>query len=141
MNAHENARLTPRRRQKLVTRLDAAEPLEVIPRRLDISLRTAVGALLVVVLLLLASVGTVSAECACLRLRIFSPEERQQLETQLGVNWWKTMGLIPGPQTPSDWVERPAGDSSIVVFSPQQFWDPRTCAHRRHHRPAQATDE
>jgi len=38
------------------------------------------------------------------------------------------MGLIPGPQTPADWVERPAGDSSIAVFSPQQFWDPRGCA-------------
>jgi hypothetical protein len=38
------------------------------------------------------------------------------------------MGLIPGPQTAADWVERPAGDSSITVFSPQQFWDPRACA-------------
>jgi hypothetical protein len=27
-------------------------------------------------------------------------QERQQLETQSGVNWWKAMGLIPGPQTP-----------------------------------------
>jgi hypothetical protein len=81
-----------------------------------------------VVLLLLASVGPASAECACLPLRTFTPEERQQLETQYGVNWWMAMGLIPGPQIPGDWVERPAGDSSITVFSPQQFWDPRACA-------------
>jgi hypothetical protein len=83
---------------------------------------------LVVVLILLASVGTASAECACLPLRTFSHEERQQFETQYGVNWWKAMGLLPGPQTPGDWVDRPAGDSSITVFSPQQFWDPRACA-------------
>jgi hypothetical protein len=80
-----------------------------------------------VVVLLLASIGTASAECASLPLRTFTPAERQQFETQYGVNWWKAMGLIPGPQTPSDWVERPAGDSSIIVFSPQQFWDPRAC--------------
>jgi hypothetical protein len=78
-------------------------------------------------MLIFASVGTASAECACVRLRIFSPEERQQFETQYGVNWWKTMGLIPGPETGGDWVERPAGDSSITVFSPQQFWDLRAC--------------
>lgn len=83
---------------------------------------------LIAVLLLFVSVVTPSAECARLRLRTFSPEERQQLETQYGVNWWRTMGLIPGPQTPGDWVERPAGDSSITIFSPQQFWDPRACA-------------
>jgi hypothetical protein len=41
-----------------------------------------------------------------------------------------TIGLIPGPQTQADWVERPAGDSSVIVFSPQQFWDPRTCASK-----------
>jgi hypothetical protein len=81
-----------------------------------------------VALLLGTSVVTAFAECACLRLRTFTPEERQQFETQQGVNWWKAMGLIPGPQTPADWVERPAGDSSITVFSPQQFWDPRACA-------------
>jgi hypothetical protein len=80
------------------------------------------------VLLLFVSVGTASAECARLRLRTFSPEERQQLETQYGVNWWRTMGLIPGPQTPGDWAERPAGDSVITIFSPQQLWDPRACA-------------
>jgi hypothetical protein len=78
--------------------------------------------------LLFTSVATASAERACLPLRTFTPEERQQFETQYGVNWWKAMGLIPGPQTPADWVERPAGDSSIAVFSPQQFWDPRGCA-------------
>ena len=85
------------------------------------------GASLIVVLLLLASVGTASAECSCLPLRTFTPEERQQFETQYGVNWWRAMGLIPGPQSPADWVERPAGESSITVFSPQQFWDPRAC--------------
>jgi hypothetical protein len=37
---------------------------------------------LAVVLLLLASVGTASTDSACPRLRIFSPEERQQFETQ-----------------------------------------------------------
>jgi hypothetical protein len=79
-------------------------------------------------LLLITSVATASAECACLPLRTFTPEERQQFETQYGVDWWKTMGLIPGPQTPADWVERPGAESSITVFSPQQFWDPRACA-------------
>jgi hypothetical protein len=81
-------------------------------------------------LLLLASVGTASAESACPRLRTFSPEERQQFETQYGVNWWKTMGLIPGPETPADYVDRPAGDSSITVFIPHQFWDLRACANQ-----------
>jgi hypothetical protein len=76
----------------------------------------------------LASAAQASAECASLPLRPFSPEERQQFETQYGVNWWNTMGLIPGPLSPGDWVERPAGDSSITVFSPQQYWDPRACA-------------
>ena len=80
-----------------------------------------------VVMLLLASLGTASAEAACPRLRTFSPEERQQFETQYGVNWWKTLGLTPGPQTAADWVERPAGDSSITVFIPQQFWEFGTC--------------
>jgi hypothetical protein len=83
---------------------------------------------LLVALLLGTSVATAFAECACLPLRTFTPEERQQFETQHGVNWWKAMGLIPGPQTAADWVERPAGDSFITVFSPQQFWDPRACA-------------
>jgi hypothetical protein len=83
-----------------------------------------------VVLLLLASVVTTSAESACPRLRTFSPEQRQQFETQYGVNWWKTMGLIPGPETAADYVDRPAGDSSITVFIPQQFWDLRACANK-----------
>ena len=81
-----------------------------------------------VVVLLLTSVGTASAECSCLPLRTFTPEERQQFETQYGVNWWRAMGLIPGPQSPADWVERPDGDSSIAFFSQQQFWDHRACA-------------
>ena len=85
---------------------------------------------LALVLLLLTSVGTASAESACPRLRTFSPEERQQFETQYGVQWWKTMGLIPGPETPGDYVDRPAGDSSITVFIPQQFWDLRACANK-----------
>ena len=33
---------------------------------------------LLVVLLLLAPFGTASAECSCVRLRTFTPEERQQ---------------------------------------------------------------
>ncbi len=58
-----------------------------------------------------ASLGPASADGACLPLRTFTPEERQQFETQYGVNWWMAMGLIPGPQSAGDWVERPAGDS------------------------------
>jgi hypothetical protein len=81
-----------------------------------------------VVLLVLASVVAVSAVSACPRLRTFSPEERQQFETQYGVNWWRSMGLIPGPETPADYADRPAGDSSITVFIPRQFWDLRACA-------------
>jgi hypothetical protein len=81
-----------------------------------------------VALLLLASVLPTSAE-SCPRLRTFSPEERQQFETQYGVNWWKTMGLIPGPETAADYVVRPAGDSSTTVFIPQSFWDLRACAN------------
>ena len=81
-----------------------------------------------VVVLLLGSVNTMAAEFGCLPLRTFTPEERAQFETPYGPNWWRTMGFIPGPSTPGDWVERPAGDSSITVFSPQQFWDPRACA-------------
>jgi hypothetical protein len=79
------------------------------------------------VLILLAPL-TASAECGSLPLRTFTVEERQQLETQHGVNWWRAMGLIPGPQTAADYVERPFGDSSITVYIPQQFWDPRGCA-------------
>ena len=91
-------------------------------------MRLAGRASLIAVLLLVESVGTASAECARLPLRTFSPEERQQFETQYGVNWWKAIGLLPGPETAGDWVERPAGDSSITLFSPKQFWDPRACA-------------
>ena len=83
---------------------------------------------LAVVVLLFTLVGTASTAAGCPRLRTFSPEERQQLETQYGVNWWKALGLTPGPQTAADWVERPAGDSPITVLIPQQFWDFRTCA-------------
>jgi hypothetical protein len=90
-------------------------------------LRLARRASLVVVLLLLASAGAASAECACPPLRTFTPQEREQFESQLGMEWWKTMGLIPGPVQPGDWVERPWGDSSIHVYMPQQFWDPRAC--------------
>ena len=80
-----------------------------------------------VVVLLLASVSTVSGERGCITLRTFTAEERQRFETQYGVNWWKAMGLIPGPEPPGDWVQRPAGDNIITVFSPQQFWDLRAC--------------
>jgi len=41
MNVHHNARLTPRRRQELVMRLEAGEPLKRVARALDISPRTA----------------------------------------------------------------------------------------------------
>jgi hypothetical protein len=40
------------------------------------------------------------------------------------------MGLIPGPETPADYVDRAAGDSSTTVFIPQQFWDLRACANQ-----------
>jgi hypothetical protein len=71
---------------------------------------------------------TASAECGSLPRRTFTPEERQQFETQHGVNWWRAVGLVPGPQTAGDYVERPFGDSFITVYVPQQFWDPRGCA-------------
>ena len=41
MNVHKNARLTLRRRQELVTRLEAGEPLKRAARGLDISVPTA----------------------------------------------------------------------------------------------------
>jgi hypothetical protein len=72
-----------------------------------------------------------AADCASLPLRTFTPEQRQQLETQYGVNWWKAMGLIPGPETAADYVDRPAGDSIVTVYMPQQFRDPRGCATGR----------
>jgi hypothetical protein len=71
------------------------------------------------------SVGTASAECAALRLRTFTSAERAHLETQYGPNWWQALGLIPGPSTPADYVNRPFGDSFTTVYSPQQFWDPQ----------------
>jgi hypothetical protein len=85
---------------------------------------------IVALVLLAASVAPVQAfaECACLPLRTFTPEERQQFETQYGIDWWKVMGLIPGPSQPGDWVERWWGDSSRTFYVPQQFWDPRGCA-------------
>jgi hypothetical protein len=95
------------------------------------------SASIVVALLLVASVAAASAECTGLPLRTFTVEERQRLELQHGVNWWKVLGLIPGPQTAGDWMERPAGDSLITVFSPQQFWDPRSCAQS--HAPGGAS--
>ena len=49
---------------------------------------------IVALVLLAASVAPVQAfaECACLPLRTFTPEERQQFETQYGIDWWKVMG-------------------------------------------------
>ena len=83
--------------------------------------------LAMVVVMLLASVGTVSAECGCVSLRTFTPEEWQRFETQKGTDWWRVTGLIPGPAQPGDWVERPGGESSSMVYMPQQFWDLRAC--------------
>jgi hypothetical protein len=60
-------------------------------------------------------------------LRTFTLEERVQLETQYGPAWWRALGLIPGPSTADDYVERPFGDSSVTTYSPRQFWDPRIC--------------
>ena len=68
-----------------------------------------------------------SADCSCLRLRTFTAEERQRFESQNGLEWWRTLGLVPGPAQPDDWVERPSGDSSIRIYAPQQFWDLRAC--------------
>jgi hypothetical protein len=82
---------------------------------------------LVVALLLFASVGTASAECACVLLRTFTSEERGRFEEQYGIEWWKVIGLIPGPAQPGDWAERYGGDSSRMVYMPQQFWDLRSC--------------
>jgi hypothetical protein len=48
-----------------------------------------------VVLLLLASVGTASAECTCVSLRTFTSEERGRFEEQYGIEWWKVIDLIP----------------------------------------------
>jgi hypothetical protein len=83
--------------------------------------------LVLLVVVLLASAGTASAECACVSLRTFTPEERQRFETQHGTEWWKVMGLIPGPAQPGDWVERSWGDNSRMAYMPQQFWDLRAC--------------
>ena len=70
----------------------------------------------------------VSAQSGCLQLRTFTPEERKHFETRYGIEWWKVMGLIPGPTQPGDWVERPWGDSSTTIYMPQVFWDPWPCA-------------
>jgi hypothetical protein len=71
-----------------------------------------------------------SAECKPPALRTFTETERRQFETQYGVSWWRAMGLIPGPETAADYVNRPAGDSIITVYMPQQFWDLGACAAR-----------
>ena len=41
MNVHKNARLTPRRRQELVMRLEAGDPLKRVARVFAISAHTA----------------------------------------------------------------------------------------------------
>jgi hypothetical protein len=64
-----------------------------------------------IVLLLLASVGTASAECTCVSLRTFTSEERGRFEEQYGIEWWKVIGLIPGPAQPGDW---PSGTGATV---------------------------
>ena len=82
----------------------------------------------IVILVLVLSVGVPPAASSCLELRTFRPEERQRFETRHGLEWWKTLGLIPGPAQAGDWVERPWGDSFRTFHMPQQFWDPRACA-------------
>ena len=77
-----------------------------------------------------ATPSAASAECKGPTLRTFTEAERQQFETQYGVGWWRAMGLVPGPETAADYVNRPAGDSIITVYMPQQFWDFRACADR-----------
>jgi hypothetical protein len=81
----------------------------------------------VVALLLLASAGTAFADRTCVSLRTFTAEERGRFEEQYGIEWWKVIGLIPGPAQPGDWAERHSGDSSRMVYMPQQFWDLRSC--------------
>ncbi|MGH2437157.1 MAG: hypothetical protein ACRDFA_09195 [bacterium] len=88
-------------------------------------IRWAAGLALLAVLLAPIQAFT---ECTCLPLWTFTPKERQRFETQYGQNWWQALGLIPGPQTAGDYVERPFGDSSMIIYSPQHFWDPRPCA-------------
>ena len=87
-------------------------------------------AMLLMVTAQVAAPPATSAACKAPALRTFTEAERQQFETQYGVNWWKAMGLIPGPETAADYVNRPAGDSIITVYMPQQFWDLRACADR-----------
>jgi hypothetical protein len=88
-----------------------------------------VATLLMVTAQVAASPAT-SAECKAPALRTFTEAERQQFETQYGLTWWRAMGLIPGPETAADYVNRPAGDSIITVYMPQRFWDFRACASR-----------
>ncbi len=81
----------------------------------------------VVLLLPSRQSGTASAECTSVSLRTFTSEERGRFEEQYGIGWWKVIGLIPGPAQPGDWAERHWGDSSRMVYMPQQFWDLRSC--------------
>jgi hypothetical protein len=95
-----------------------------------------------VVVMVIASVGTAFAGGTCVSLRTFTLEERGRFETQYGIEWWKVMGLIPGPAQPGDWVERSWGDSSRVTYMPQQFWDLRACVKdgNRPQRPTSVPD-
>jgi Short C-terminal domain len=78
-------------------------------------------------LLTFAWVSPAAADNSCVSLRTFTLEERGKFEERYGVEWWKALGLIPGPAQPGDWVERPSGDSSRMLYMPQQFWDLRSC--------------
>jgi len=90
-------------------------------------------------MLLFVFIATASAERGCVSLRIFTPAEREHLETLYGTDWWRFLGLIPGPADPRDWIERPWGDSSRVIYMPQQFWDPRACVAGPKGRATSAT--
>jgi hypothetical protein len=94
--------------------------------------------LLMAALFVVASMFTAppatSAQCQGPTLRTFTEEERRQFETQYGPTWWRAMGLIPGPETADDYVNRPFGDSIITVYMPQTFWDFRACAGRNRPR-------
>ena len=94
--------------------------------------------LVATLLMVTAQVATppaTSAECKTPALRTFTEAERQQFETQYGLGWWRAMGLIPGPETAADYVNRPAGDSIITVYMPHQFWDFRGCARSPERQP------
>ena len=89
--------------------------------------RASLVIMLFLALLTFAWVNPAPADNRCVSLRTFTPEERGKFEERYGIEWWKALGLIPGPGQPGDWVERPSGDSSRLLYMPREFWDLRSC--------------